>query len=123
MLQPLVELRKIRSLFLRRNRIEDITPLTKLPKSTHVLGVELNQKDTLHGGEVPIQNIDSINPDKTIPDVNLAAAVRKALSLSPKDTISQEKLTELKELSAIGKGIRDLTGIEKMTRLNDLKTY
>jgi Leucine-rich repeat (LRR) protein len=55
-----------------------------------------------------------------IPDPNLAAAVREALSLDPNEPITQKKLDELKTLSPRQNGIRDLTGIEKMMGLTSL---
>ena len=54
-------------------------------------------------------------------DPNLAAIVRKALNLELSNPISQEVLQELRELPADESGIRDLTGLEKVTNLKTLE--
>ena len=54
-------------------------------------------------------------------DPNLAAIVRKALNLELSNPISQEVLQELRELPADESGIRDLTGLEKVTNLKRLE--
>ena len=56
----------------------------------------------------------------TIPDANLAAAIRKTLGLGPTDPIPQKKLEELEQLRADRKEIRDLTGLEKAIGLKRL---
>src|SRR5260370_24368098 len=55
-----------------------------------------------------------------IPDQNLEAAVRAALQ-EPKAELTDEKLGNLFVLEAPGKGIRDLTGLEKCKLLALLK--
>jgi hypothetical protein len=57
---------------------------------------------------------------KPIPDKNLEAAVRAALH-EPKTELTDEKLGNLFVLEAAGKGIRDLTGLEKCKNLALLK--
>ena len=54
------------------------------------------------------------------PDPNLAAAVREALGLSPDEPIMNNKLKELKDLTASQKGINDLTGLEQAKGLTTL---
>ena len=63
---------------------------------------------------------NSSSQDVTIPDANLAAAIRKTLGLGPTDPIPQKKLEELEQLHANEKEIRDLTGLEKATGLKRL---
>lgn len=64
---------------------------------------------------------DAITEQKEIiPDQNLAAAVRFALKLYPNEPISEENLKVLKKLDASQRGIKDLTGLEKMTSLTSL---
>ena len=53
----------------------------------------------------------------TIPDVNLANAVRAALGLGSDDTIPPEKLAALEQLHGYNSNIKDLTGLEKATGL------
>ena len=57
----------------------------------------------------------------TIPDGNLAAAVREALGLGATDPIPQTALEELEHLDAKEKGIKDLTGLKKATGLKILE--
>ena len=56
----------------------------------------------------------------TIPDDNLRAVIESALGLSPGDTITEGKMAELTTLTAIGKGVADLTGLEYATALESL---
>src|SRR5260221_10685826 len=53
------------------------------------------------------------------PDKNLDAAVRAAL-LDPKGDLTDEMLKNLSYLNASGKGIKDLTGLEKCKGLAEL---
>ena len=57
----------------------------------------------------------------TIPDGNLAAAVREALGLGATDPIPQTALEKLERLDAKEKGIKDLTGLEQATGLKILE--
>ena len=62
----------------------------------------------------------------TIPDANLAAAIRDALRLGPTDPILQNKLEKLEHLEDKGSAsgvISDLTGLEKATGLNTLELH
>ena len=56
----------------------------------------------------------------SIPDTNLAAAVRSALGLGANDAITQAKLLGLTLLLAPGKSIANLTGLEHATNLTRL---
>ncbi len=59
----------------------------------------------------------------TIPDENLAAAIRGTLKLEPRERITQQKLNELTTLSAYKRNIADLTGLEKANNLNTLEFF
>ena len=61
--------------------------------------------------------------DEIIPDANLAAAIRKTLNLDPNTLIQKEKLKELTGLIAIKKNIKDLSGLEKRNRFNDINAF
>ena len=56
----------------------------------------------------------------SIPDANLATAIREILNLAPGDTFTQWNLTELINLDAAGRQITDLTGLEHATQLEEL---
>lgn len=60
-----------------------------------------------------------VNP-KVIPDKNLAAAVRKELDLAPNAPISEKDLRTLERLIAMHRGMKDLTGLEKVKSLQIL---
>ena len=53
----------------------------------------------------------------TIPDPNLAALIREALGLAPKEAITKRALQRLTELEAQGRQIENLTGLEHATNL------
>ena len=55
-----------------------------------------------------------------IPDPNLRAAIAEALGKSPNAPITVEEMERLRELRARYRGIRDLTGLQFATNLNDL---
>ncbi len=57
----------------------------------------------------------------SIPDVNLRAAVEAALGKSPGDLITVADMAELKHLVADEAGIRNLTGLEAATRLEQVE--
>ena len=57
----------------------------------------------------------------SIPDPNLASAVRKALGLSPNVPIPQRAIANLRELDARKSKIKQLTGLEHATRLRMLE--
>ncbi|MFC1963140.1 SBBP repeat-containing protein [Chloroflexota bacterium] len=56
----------------------------------------------------------------TIPDDNLAAAMRDALGKSPGDDITQGELATLTTLNALGRGITNIAGIENCVNLTEL---
>src|SRR4051812_41237276 len=52
-----------------------------------------------------------------VPDKNLEAALRAVLKHEPKAELTEEKLQNVYVLEAVGKDIRDLTGLEKCKNL------
>ena len=56
----------------------------------------------------------------SIPDANLAAAIREALNLAPGDAFTQWNLPKLISLNAEDRQIADLTGLEHATQLQGL---
>ena len=59
----------------------------------------------------------------SIPDANLAAAVRKALGLGTNATITKQAIKKLTRLDARESQIKNLTGLEHATQLMDLALY
>ena len=57
----------------------------------------------------------------TIPDINLANAIRDAIGLSFEESIPQKELKELEELNAEEKEIEDITGLESASGLKVLE--
>lgn len=72
--------------------------------------------------EFPFNITHLLSPGRvvSIPDANLAAAVRETLALSPYSAITQLDMLGLRSLSANKKGIIDLTGLEHATLLENL---
>ena len=71
--------------------------------------------------EFPIDFTKILSPENvSIPDANLAAAVRETLGLPPEDTITQLDMLRLRELQASFRQITDLTGLEHAVNLIDL---
>lgn len=59
----------------------------------------------------------------SIPDTNLAKAVRETLNLNPNARITDQKMWELIELNANEKQIKNLTGLEHARQLTHLFLY
>ena len=66
---------------------------------------------------ITVSLCNSLGYAVTIPDANLAEAVREALDLGQTEPIPQKELEKLENLDAKAKGIKDLTGLEKATGL------
>ncbi len=66
------------------------------------------------------QENESPDPAIWMPDTNLRNAVRDALRLNANEPLTQQKLLNLKNLSAPWLGITDLTGLEYATHLRSL---
>lgn len=65
-------------------------------------------------------NLVAFAQEVSIPDPNLAAAVRKAFSLPPEEPITQQLMLELTKLTAQRAQISNLTGLEHATNLTNL---
>ena len=87
--------------------------------------VSLNVMD-VHGNftshEFSIDIITLLPPPKaiSIPDANLAAAVREALNLAPDTVLTSYTMLELTHLNAPNQQITDLTGLEYAQNLREL---
>ena len=98
--------------------------------TTHVIGgisesVQLRLIDR-HGNftshDFPIDITDLLPKAKiiSIPDPNLASAVRETLDLAPNDSITQLVMRRLIRLTASSRQITDLTGLEHAVNMQDL---
>ena len=123
-IKPLANLTRLEKLWLYDNKIRDVSPLAGL--------VNL---ETLHLSGNPITNTEPLAKLKklkdvdikittptavAIPDKNLAAAVREALGLGAKATITKQAMPKLTSLNASDRQISDLAGLEYATELTDL---
>ena len=70
----------------------------------------------------PIDIAAMLPPPKvvSIPDTNLATAIREALNLAPGDPFTERNLLKLINLDAEDRQITDLTGLEHATQLQNL---
>ena len=59
----------------------------------------------------------------TIPDVNLAGALREILALNPDEPITTWEMETLRVLALPEHGISDITGLECATRLTNLSLH
>ena len=129
-ISPLTGLTNLKTLFLHSNNISDISPLTRLTALTE-LRLEGNPIEDIS----PLYALLRQNPDikiylegdellkpKTvsIPDRNLAQAVRAALDLGANDPITDWQMTGLTILNAQRRQITNLTGLASATGLVQL---
>ena len=56
----------------------------------------------------------------TMPDANLASVIREELGLAAGDPITRLNMLQLSKLVAVGRNIKDLTGLESATSLRNL---
>ena len=61
-----------------------------------------------------------VQAEVSVPDANLAAAIREALELPPGAAITSDAMLNLTRLAALGRGIADLTGLEDAVNLTEL---
>ena len=97
------------------------TYLGKRNKSVSLQVIDVNGNFTM--SEEFTVNITSLLPRSkavSIPDANLAAAIRDVLGLSRSGKITQLDMLELRELSAFNKKITDLSGLEHARNLKYL---
>lgn len=78
--------------------------------------------DISRSPEYPIDVLSLLPPPKvvSIPDPNLAAAVRETLGLAPGNSITQLDMLGLTTLTAVGRQITNLTGLEHAIYLQNL---
>ena len=113
----------LRLLLLGGNPIKDKKPLFELLQKNPDVRIYLQSVES--GGEplkgVPIDITDFRPSDVvSIPDPNLAAAIRDALKLRSTETITQLDMWTLTRLDADNKGIKDLMGLEHAHNLTFL---
>ena len=118
----LSDLSRLARLELRNNDVMDVTPLSEM---THLTHLYLSGNDNLMNIKRLLKltstTVDIDLPDPVdIPDVNLAAALRSALGLPINDPILPEEMEQLTNLTAPGRDIADLTGLETALDLTDL---
>ncbi len=115
-------LSSLRRLELRNNNIMDVTPLSGMTHLTHLyLRGNENLTNIKRLLKLASTTIDITLPDFVdIPDTNLAAALRSALSLPTDDPILPEEMEQLTNLTATNRSISDLTGLEAATDVTDL---
>ena len=108
---PLAGLTNLEWLRIDKNEISDVSPLAGL---TNLKQLNLNENPITDFS--PLEELfenTKILFDVTIPDENLRAAIAEALSKAPGTPITIEDMMKLKQLTANGAGIRDLTGLER----------
>ena len=128
---PLAGLKNLEVLFLQGNPIQDTSPLAALTKLRRT-DIDISDPQPNSGNVAP--ELDGPAPPTepapipaedvvSIPDVNLAAAVRKALGLGVNAPITQSAMQRLTRLDARRSEIKNLTGLEHATRLVELALF
>ena len=100
--------------------VEFVTALTPDTESVslQIISIDGNSVD----GSFPIDVASLLPPAKvvSIPDPNLAAAVRESLNMSSGETFTTHSILNLVELDARNRGIKDLTGLEHAVNLKEV---
>ena len=104
-----------------RSTVEFVTALAPDTESVslHIIGIDGDEV----GYELfPIDVASLLPPAKvvSIPDLNLAAAVREALNMSAGETFTTRSILNLVELDARNRGIKSLTGLEHAVNLKEV---
>ena len=105
----------------RHSTVEFVT--TKLtPQIKTVTLSVIDVRGHMSSHSVPIDVVSLLPPAKvvSIPDPNLASAVREALELSVSEAITTHAMLPLRGLWVPNRGIKDLTGLEHATNLTAL---
>ena len=115
-------LSSLETLDLRDNDVMDVTPLSTMTHLTHLYlrgnGNLTNIKQLV---KLEDTSIDITLPKPVnVPDANLATALRTAIGLPTGDPIFPEDMEQLTSLTASGRSITDLTGLETATNLTSL---
>ena len=101
--------------------VEFVTALTPDPKSVslHIIGID---GDIVGGESFPIDVASLLPPAKvvSIPDPNLAAAVRESLNMSSGETVTTHSILNLVRLGPTNRGTKFLTGLEHAVNLRVL---
>ena len=101
--------------------VEFVTALTPDTESVslQIIGID---GDRVAHGEFPIDVASLIPPAKvvSIPDPNLAAAVRESLNMSSGEPLTTHSILYLVELEAPNRGIKSLTGLEHAVNLKEV---
>ena len=126
-IKPLANLTNLERLWLSDNQIRDVSPLAGLVnlETLYLSGnpitntVPLSKLKKLKVVDIKITTPTAAAP-AMIPDKNLAAVLRKALSLGANATITKQAMRRLTWLGASDRQIRDLTGLKYATELTDL---
>lgn len=82
--------------------------------------MDIHGNFTSHGFSIDITTLLPAAKPISIPDANLAAAVREALNLAPGTVLTSYTMLELTHLDALNRQITDLTGLEYAHNLNEL---
>ena len=85
----------------------------------HIIGID---GDIVGGESFPIDVASLLPPAKvvSIPDSNLAAAVREELNMSAGETLTTRSILNLVGLEARNRGIKSLTGLEHAANLKEV---
>ena len=141
-LRPLSNLRSLTNLYIGDNRIKSIHPLANLANLQR-LGMLRNQVNDisvlaglvnleylrLAGNPItdtaPLTNLPKLSDvdvevPSFIPDLNLRAAVHKALGIETNSRLTTDAMKNLTKLNAPKLGITDLTGLEYAANLKSL---
>ena len=94
-------------------------PLDTESVSLQIIGID---GDSVGSKEFPIDVASLLPPAKvvSIPDPNLAAAVREALNMSAGEPVTTHSILSLVKLDAPNRGIKRLTGLEHAVNLTEV---
>ena len=121
---PMSGLTSLAQLYLQNNQITDVLPLAGLTNLTTLVltGNPVSNPGVLYRLKQGGTRITGVTiPDAVVfTDTALETAVRSALNLQATEPILPDELAALTTLSASGRGIVDLTGLEHATGLTNL---
>ena len=102
------------------NTVEFVTALTPDTKSVSLQIISIDGNSV--GESFPIDVASLLPPAKvvSIPDPNLAAAVRESLNMSAGETFTTHSILSLVKLDARNRGIKSLTGLEHAVNLTEV---
>ena len=113
---------------LKGNPISDTSPLRELLRQNPNLEIDIEISEEPPTKPDPTDPPD-LSSEVLIPDANLRAAVRNALSLTPNEVLTQQAMLGLTSLRYLGpdlsdnQKIGDLTGLEYALNLDHLNLY